>query len=123
MIGDSLAYLKKSSDVRRCYDYVLRHTAAMKSPLTNLNFSSKGLNKRVLEQSGDGLLERYRRVLNEKVNVTSNNRGFRTNNHSVATYEQDKKALSYFYPKQIVMSDGIHTQPLNLKDIQSFFFL
>ena len=51
-------------------------------------FSSKGLNKRVLEQSGDGLLEKYRRVLNEKVNVTSNNRGFRTNNHSVATYEQ-----------------------------------
>ena len=42
-----------------------------------LKFSSKGLNKRVLEQSGDRLLEKYRRVLNEKVNVTSNNRGFR----------------------------------------------
>ena len=39
-------------------------------------FCSKGLNKRVLEQSGDGPLEKYRRVLNEKVNVTSNNRGF-----------------------------------------------
>ena len=57
-------------------------------------FGSKGLNKRVLEQSGDGPLEKYRRVLNEKVNVTSNNRGFRTNNHSVATYEQVKKGLS-----------------------------
>ena len=43
--------------------------------------SIKGLNKRVLEQSGDGPLEKYRRVLNKKVNVTSNNRGFRTNNH------------------------------------------
>ena len=43
--------------------------------------SSKGLNKCVLEQSGDGLLEKYRRVLNEKVNVTSNNGGFQTNNH------------------------------------------
>ena len=32
------------------------------------NFSSKGLNKRVLAQSGDGPLEKYRRVLNEKVN-------------------------------------------------------
>ena len=52
-----------------------------------LNFSSKSLNKRVLEQSGDGPLEKYRRVLNEKVNVTSNNRGFRTINHSVATYD------------------------------------
>ena len=76
-------------------------------------FSSKGLNERVLEQSGDGPLEKYRRVLNEKVNVTSNNRGFRTNNHSVATYEQVEKSLSYFYPKQIVETDGIHTQPLN----------
>ena len=37
-----------------------------------LKFSSKGLNKRVLEQSGDGPLEKYRRVLNEKVHVTSN---------------------------------------------------
>ena len=34
-------------------------------------FSSKDLIKRVLEQRGDGLLEKYRRVLTEKVNVTS----------------------------------------------------
>ena len=54
-------------------------------------FSSKGLNKRLLEQSGAGPLEKYRGVLNEKVNVTSNNRGFRTNNHSVVTYEQVQK--------------------------------
>ena len=77
-------------------------------------FSSKSLNKRVLEQNGDGPLEQYRRDLNEKVNVTSNNRGFRTNNHSVATYEQVKKGLSYFYPKRIVETDGIHIQTLNL---------
>ena len=77
-----------------------------------LNFSGKGLNKRLLEQSGDGPLEKYRRVLNEKVNVTLNNTGFRTNNHSVASYEQVKKGLSYFYPKRrIVETDGIHTQP------------
>ena len=75
-----------------------------------LKFSSKGLNKRVLEQSADGPLEKYRRVLNEKVSVISNNRGFRTNNRSVATYEQVKKGLSYFYPKRIVETDGIHTQ-------------
>ena len=62
-----------------------------------LKFSSKGLNNLVLEQSGDGPLEKYRRVLNETVNVTSNIRGFRTNNHSVATYEQVKKGLSQFY--------------------------
>ena len=34
-------------------------------------FSSKGLNKRVQEQNCDGPLEKYRRVLDEKVNVHS----------------------------------------------------
>ena len=77
-------------------------------------FSSRDLNKRVLDQSGDGPLEKYRIVLNEKINVISNYRGFRKNNHSVATFEQDKKGLSYLYPKRIVESDGIHTQPPNL---------
>ena len=80
---------------------------------SKLKISSRSLNKRVLEESGDGSLKKYRRVLNEKVNVTSNNKGFRTNNHSVATYEQVKKSLSFFYPKQIV-DIGIRTQPLNL---------
>ena len=79
-----------------------------------LKFSSKGLNKPVLEQSVDEPLEKYRRVSNEKVNVTSNNRGFRTNNHSVATYEQVKEGLSSFYPKRIVETHGTHTQPRNL---------
>ena len=79
-----------------------------------LKFSSKGLNKRVLEQSGERQLEKYRRVLNEKVNLTSNSTGFRTNNHSVATYEQVQKGPSYFYTKRIVERDGIDTQPLSL---------
>ena len=78
-----------------------------------LRFSSDGLNKRVLEESGDAPLEKNRRVLNETVNVTSNNIGFRTNNQFVATYEQVMKGLSYFYPKLIVETDRIHTQPLN----------
>ena len=95
----------------------------MKSPHV-LKFSSKrlkGLNKRVLEQSGDGPLEKFRRVLNEEVKVTSNNRGFRKKTHTVATYGQVKKGLSYFYPKRIVECDGILTQPPSLLDIHSFF--
>ena len=56
-------------------------------------FSTKVLSKPVLEQSGDGPLEKYRSVLNKKVKVTSNKRGFWKNNHSVATYEQVKKGL------------------------------
>ena len=51
----------------------------------NSKFINKNLNKRVLEQSGDAPLEKYGRVFNGKVNVTSNNRGFRTNNNSVTT--------------------------------------
>ena len=78
------------------------------------NFSSKGLNKRVPEDSGDGPMSKYRRVLDEAINLTSTNRGFRTINHMVATYEHTKKELSYFYPKRQVQDDGIHTKPLNL---------
>ena len=50
---------------------------------------------------GDGgSMSKYRKVLEEAVNVTSTIRGFRKIQHSVATYEQTKKALSYFYPKK-----------------------
>ena len=59
-------------------------------------------------------MAKYRKVLEESVNVTSTNRGFRTIHHSVATYEQTKKGLSYFYPKRKVEEDGIHTKPLHL---------
>ena len=54
------------------------------------------------------------KVLDEFTTVTSTNRVFRTVHHSVATYEQTKKGLSYFYPKRIVGTDGIHTRPSNL---------
>ena len=56
--------------------------------------SSKGLNKLVLDHNGDRPLEKYRRLLDENVNITSTNRGFRTNNHSFATHEQFKIRLS-----------------------------
>ena len=75
-------------------------------------FSSKGLNKRILKDSGDRPMSKYRRVLDEAINLTSTNRGFRTSNHMVATYEQTKKELSYFYPKRQVQDEGIHTKPL-----------
>ena len=55
-------------------------------------FSSKGLNKRVLEQSVVGNLDKYHRVSDEK-NITSTDRAFRANNHAVTTYEQIKKSF------------------------------
>ena len=77
-------------------------------------FSNKGSKKRFLEDCGDGSMIKYRRVLNEAVNLTSTYRGFRTLNHKFATYEQTKKGLSYFYPKREVQDDGIHTNTSNL---------
>ena len=88
-----------------CYD---------SSSSNKYKFSSKSLNKKTLEDCGDGPMAKYRKVLDEFINVTSTNIGFRTVHHSVATYEQTKKGLSYFYPKRIVDSDSIHTRPLNL---------
>ena len=52
--------------------------------LTNkTKFSSKGLNKSVLEENSDGALQKYRRVLDDAVNIASTNRGFRTINHHI----------------------------------------
>ena len=78
-------------------------------------FSSKGLNKRTLEDTGDGPMSKYRRVLDEAVNLKSTNCGFKTSNHLVGAYEQTKRRLSYFYPKKEVLNDGIHNKPLILK--------
>ena len=50
-------------------------------------------------------MSKYLKVLEEAVNITSTNRGFGTIQQSVATYEQAKKGLSYFYPKRIVEED------------------
>ena len=77
-------------------------------------FRSKNLNKRTLEDCGDGSMAKYRKVIDEFINVTSTNRGFRTVHHSVATYEQTKKGLSYFYPKRILDGDSFRTRSFNL---------
>ena len=41
------------------------------------------------------------------------NRGFRIKEHQIFNYVQ-KKGLSNFYPKRKVLSDGAHTEPLDL---------
>ena len=58
-------------------------------------FRCKGLNKRVLEDSGDGPKSKHRTVLDEAIKLTSFNRGFRTINHMVPTYEETKKGLFF----------------------------
>ena len=113
MIRESRVSSKKSLDVQKCC--LCSKTYCCYDKQTNkYKFSSKGLNKRTLEDCGGGPMSKYRKVLEESVNVTSTNRGFRTIQHSVATYEQTKKGLSYFHSKRIVEEDGIHTKTLHL---------
>ena len=87
-----------------CYDYKSH----------KFNFISKGLNKRVLDDSGYGVMAIHRRVLDEAINLASTDRGLRTINLMVATYEQTKKRLGYFYPKRQVQDNGNLTKPLKL---------
>ena len=85
-----------------CFDETTRIT----------QLSCKGLNKNSLN---DEPINKYRAVLEEKERVITCNRGFRVvGNSKVCTYELKKNGLSYFYPKRIVLSDGIHTKLLNL---------
>ena len=67
-----------------------------------LKFSGKGLNKGVLENSGDGTMSKNRRVRDESINQTPTNGGFRTVNQMVAACEQTNKGLSYLNRKRQV---------------------
>ena len=56
----------------------------------------------------------YEHVLNTKENVHTCNSGIQAKDQSMATYKQWKNALTYFYPKHIVLEDGCSTMPLEL---------
>ena len=63
-------------------------------------FGSKVLNKRTLEDCGDGPMAKCRKVLDEFFEATSTNRGFRTVHHCVAAHEQTKKDRLTFIQKE-----------------------
>ena len=60
--------------------------------------------------------------MDEVLNVTSTNRGFRTKQHVVATYEQTKEGLSHFYPKKMLSMMGLTLVPLICNYRQCNFF-
>ena len=76
--------------------------------------SCKGLNKRTLGNCGNGPMSNYSKVPEEFVNLTPTNWSFRTIQFPVATNEQAKKGLSYFYPERHGQQHGIHTLPLSI---------
>jgi len=53
-------------------------------------------------------------VLKSQQSATGMNTSFRVKNNSVYTYQQTKRALSYFYPKRKEMTNRINTTPLDL---------
>ena len=90
------------------------HVVVMISVLTGTSLAAKDSIKKQWKTGYGGRMSKYRKVLEESVNVASTIRGFRTIHHSVATYEQTKKRLSNFYPKRTTEEDGIHTKPFRL---------
>jgi ribA/ribD-fused uncharacterized protein len=72
--------------------------------------STKGLNKKSVNQPYD----KFEHVLQSGQGVSVINRGFRSRNNQIHTYEQERKGLTYFYCKRKVLEDGIGTEPLDL---------
>ena len=76
MINENLVFSKRSSVVRKSCVCAVKPNVVMTPIPKEYKFSSKGLNKRTLEDCGDGPMAKYRKVLDEFINVTSTNRGF-----------------------------------------------
>ena len=90
-------FFKEEFRCTECCVCAARRNAVM-IPNHNCKFSSKGLNNRTLESSGDGPMSKYRNDLEETLNVTSTDRGFRVTDHNVGTYEQTKRYSLIFIP-------------------------
>ena len=87
-----------------------------------LELGSKALNKGKLGKSNDGLLEKYRKVHDETVNIKPTNRRFRTKDHTFVKYDQPKAGKMYLFPKTFFEDDRKHTQRLKLWNFFCQFF-
>ena len=85
-------------------------TYILKMHNDKVKFSSKGLNKASLIEP----FQSYQQVLHTGQTKSSTNQGFRSRDNTIYTYQQTKAGLGYFYCKREVMSDGIHTKPLDI---------
>ena len=73
-------------------------------------FSSKGINKKSVESPQ----KIFQKVLNDRETASGLNKGIRARNNSMYTYNQERAGFTYFYVKREVLSDGVHTKPLNI---------
>jgi hypothetical protein len=95
---EMVALCSKTYIVSNAYDY-------------SQKFSCKGINRKHL---GDNLIDIYNKVLTSEVGQQSENIGFRSKDNHIFTYTQNKCGFTYFYCKRKVLSDGIHTEPLDI---------
>ena len=72
--------------------------------------SCKGIQK----NQNDINKDRFHNVLFNDVKDMCTNKGFRVINNFMVTYIQQKRGLSYYYDKRVVLSDGVSTVPLEI---------
>ena len=58
--------------------------------------------------------DKYLNVLLTQRPSSGVNRGFRTVNNTMYTYNQVRDDFSYLYPKRKVLDDGVSTQPFDI---------
>ena len=82
---------KESLDVQKCCVPVAEYIVVLINRLISTSLAAMDSTKKTLEDCGDEPMSKSRKAMEESVIVTSTNKGFRTIQHSVATYEQTKK--------------------------------
>ena len=75
-----------------------------------VKFSMKGVNKGQFKNP----MPHCEHVLTIKQHFRAWNQGTRSKDESMVTYKQYKNALTYFYPKRKVLTDGCTTVPLDI---------
>ena len=74
-----------------------------------VKYSLKGINKCFEDPTNN-----FERVLASQTPASGENRGIALHNNTMYSYNQIKRAFSYFYCKREVCKDGIHTKPLDI---------
>ena len=85
-------------------------TYILRDDQNEFKYSCKGINKKAMKQP----MEAYENVLKTKNSGGGINRGFRSKQNTIYTYQQERSGLSYAYYKRDVESDGVSTKPLML---------
>ena len=75
---------------------------------------NKQVSKGVCIRQNPLTFNEYRNVLKNNQPHSITNRGFCSHQSRIFSYAQTKKGLNSFYPKRIVLDDGIHTEPLKI---------